>query len=88
MANELIADQDTKIDEALTLMRSTALTRSSGVRNHAVVGESGKKNQNAAAVTRVMSPVMIMSHCQGWNVFVWMCRQPKLTNPEIICAVM
>ena len=28
----------------LTLMRSTAMTRSSGVRNHAVAGESGKKN--------------------------------------------
>ena len=25
-------------------MRSTAMTRSSGVRNHAVAGESGKKN--------------------------------------------
>jgi hypothetical protein len=28
----------------LTLIRSTALTRSSGVRNHAFAGESGKKN--------------------------------------------
>ena len=28
----------------LTLMRSMAMMRSSGVRNHAVAGESGKKN--------------------------------------------
>jgi hypothetical protein len=45
----------------LTLMRLTAIARSVGVRNHAVVGESGKKKKYTTAVARVIIPVMIMS---------------------------
>ena len=52
----------------LTLMRSTARRRSSGFRNHAFVGESGNRNQNAIAVRSVMIPVMIMSLNKGVNL--------------------
>ena len=45
--------------------RMTTLTRSSGVKNQALVGESGKKNQKSVEAMRVRIPVMATNHCQG-----------------------
>jgi len=69
----------------LILIRSTAKTRSSGVRNRAVVGESGKKNQKTIATTNVINPVISINHCQGMS-FVLVCKTPKLTKPKKMIA--
>ena len=55
----------------LSRMRTIALTRSSGVKNQAFVGESGKKNQKITDMKRVREPVMVTSHCQGSKPVVW-----------------
>jgi hypothetical protein len=89
-----------------SLILSTALMRSSGVKNHAVVGESGKRNlrsydityqqrlrtqnrrcyQKAVAVMSVMVPVIIISHCHGWNRPVWIWSDPYEMNARTIWA--
>ena len=45
----------------------TTLTRSSAVKNQALVGESGKKYQKAIEVMKVRMPVIETNHCQGWK---------------------
>jgi hypothetical protein len=60
------------------------MARSWGLRNHAVVGESGNRNQKSAAVINVIIPVIIINHCHGSKRDVVMWRVPKLMNPEII----
>jgi hypothetical protein len=45
-----------------------AMMRSSGVRNHAFAGESGKKNQKSTDTIRVIRPKIIMSlHKSEWG---------------------
>ena len=66
----------------LSRMRTTTLTCSSGVKNQAFVGESGKKNQKRTEVKRVRVPVMVTSHCQGSKPVVLMWRQPKASKPK------
>ena len=67
-------------------MRMMTLTRSSGVRNQALVGESGKKYQKAIEVTKVRMPVIETNHCQGWKSGVWICVQPKESKPKKMMA--
>jgi hypothetical protein len=66
----------------LSRTRATTLTRSSGVRNQAVVGESGKKNQKSIEVNKVKIPVIVTNHCQGSKPGVRMWMQPKATMPK------
>ena len=63
-------------------MRTTAFTRSSGVKNQAFVGESGKKNQKSTDMKRVRVPVIVTSHCQGSKAVVRTWRQPKASKPK------
>lgn len=71
----------------LTLILSIAIARSSGVKNHAVAGESGNQRKYATAVASVMTPVIIKNHCQGENPLVWICKTPNERKPDTICAV-
>jgi len=64
----------------------TTLTRSSGVKNQALVGESGKKYQNVIEVMKVRMPVIETNHCQGWKPGVRMCVQPKERRPKKMMA--
>lgn len=64
----------------------TTSTRSSGVKNQALVGESGKKNQKSMEVTKVRMPVMATNHCQGSKLGVLMCVQPKASKPKKMMA--
>ena len=67
-------------------MRMTTFIRSSGVKNQALVGESGKKRQKAIAVMKVRIPVMLTNHCQGWKPGVCICVQPKASKPKKMMA--
>ena len=70
----------------LSRIRMTTLTRSSGVKNQASVGESGKKNQKSIEVMKVRIPVMVTNHFQGSKPGVWMCVQPKESKPKKMMA--
>jgi len=70
----------------LSLIRTTTLTRSSGVKNQALVGESGKKDQKVIEVMKVRMPVIAYNHCQGSKPGVWMCVQPKASKPKKMMA--
>jgi len=67
-------------------MRTMTLTRSSGVKNQALVGESGKKDQKIIEVIKVRIPVNAYNHCQGSKPEVWMCVQPKASKPKRMMA--
>ena len=67
--------------------RTTALTRSSGVKNRAFVGESGNKNQKNIEVMRVRVPIMMKSHCQGSRPVVSIAEQPNVTVSTTATAV-
>ena len=67
-------------------MRITTLTRSSGVKNQALVGESGKKNQKSIEVNKVRMPVMVTNHCQGSKPGVRIWIQPKASKPKKMMA--
>ena len=64
----------------------TTLTRSSGVKNQALVGESGKKNQKIMEAMKVRIPVMATNHCQGAKSGVLVCVQPKASKPKKMMA--
>ena len=69
-------------------IRRTVVTRSSAVKNLAVVGLSGKKSRKSTKTMKVSNAVVIISHCHwcGPPDDGSMCTMPNWRNPETMTA--